>query len=148
VVIFCLQTGSHFLILHQAAITFTRENHRIGGIKMSQGDWLASHVKAWQIGLSPQQQEQFSQYYRLMMETNQVINLTTITAEHEVYVKHFYDSLTLAKAVQIDQIDSMIDVGTGAGFPGIPLKIVFPHVKEKWFYSILCKKELAFCKRS
>lgn len=75
--------------------------------------------------------EQFFSYYELLLEWNKVMNLTAITELEEVVLKHFADSLSLIKAVPNlgDQEFTMIDVGTGAGFPGIPLKIAFPNLK-------------------
>ena len=67
------------------------------------------------------------QFYHLMMEWNEKINLTAITEENEVILKHFIDSLTVLK--HINQTDKIIDVGTGAGFPGIPIAIMMPNVK-------------------
>ena len=67
-------------------------------------------------------------YYKMIIEYNSHTNLTRITEEKEVYLKHFYDSLTLYKAVKLDN-QSLLDVGTGAGFPGMVLKIVFPNLK-------------------
>lgn len=67
-------------------------------------------------------------YYHLLYEENQKYNLTTITEKKEVYLKHFYDSLTLVKAIKLDN-QSLLDVGTGAGFPGLVLKIIFPNLK-------------------
>ena len=64
-----------------------------------------------------------------MIEWNEKINLTRITEEKEVYLKHFYDSLTLNKVVNLKEVNTLCDVGTGAGFPGIVLKIVFPNLK-------------------
>lgn len=69
------------------------------------------------------------QFYHLMMEWNEKINLTRITEEEDVYLKHFYDSLTLNKVVDLKEKSTLCDVGTGAGFPGIVLKIVFPKLK-------------------
>lgn len=81
--------------------------------------------------LSEKQKEQFYQYYELLNEWNKVMNLTAITELDEVVTKHFVDSLLLLKVVP--DIDTTaykcIDVGTGAGFPGIPLKIAFPNLK-------------------
>ena len=81
--------------------------------------------------LSEQQKEQFYQYYEMLIEWNKVMNLTAITELDEVVTKHFMDSLLLVKV--IDDIKEKpyhcIDVGTGAGFPGIPLKIAFPNLK-------------------
>ena len=86
------------------------------------------------IELNEKQYEQFIGYYELLAEWNKVMNLTAITEYDEVIVKHFVDSLSLVKAVDInsegkDKAISVIDVGTGAGFPGIPLKIAFPDLK-------------------
>ncbi|MDP3878926.1 MAG: 16S rRNA (guanine(527)-N(7))-methyltransferase RsmG [Dehalococcoidales bacterium] len=80
--------------------------------------------------LSPNQLEQFRTYYRELTEWNRRINLTAITGYEEVQVKHFLDSLTVALAWQPGSGDNnMIDVGTGAGMPGLPLKILFPQIR-------------------
>ena len=81
--------------------------------------------------LSDHQMKQFFQYYRMLIETNKVMNLTAITELSDVVSKHFLDSLSLVKVVKdLSQKEySIIDVGTGAGFPGIPLKIAYPNLK-------------------
>ena len=84
------------------------------------------------IELSEKQIDQFIQYYEMLVEKNKVMNLTAITEFNEVIVKHFIDSLALVKVVNKDDLSkevSIIDIGTGAGFPGIPLKIAFPNIK-------------------
>ncbi len=72
--------------------------------------------------------EQFDQYYELLMEKNKVMNLTAITEEKDVIIKHFADSVSVLKAFYIDDDKRVIDIGTGAGFPSIPLKIMLPDV--------------------
>ncbi len=81
--------------------------------------------------LSDKQKEQFYQYYELLIEWNKVMNLTAITEMDEVVTKHFVDSLLLIKVIPDLDIKEYkcIDVGTGAGFPGIPLKIAFPNLE-------------------
>lgn len=90
---------------------------------------LAKGLKELNLELSDKQQNQFMDYFEMLIETNKVMNLTSITDEDEVMVKHFIDSLLIIKSVDLNKIESMIDVGTGAGFPGIPIKIMFPHIK-------------------
>ena len=86
-------------------------------------------LKKINIELSEEQISQLEQYYNLVIEKNKVMNLTGITNKKEFYLKHFYDSLTLNKIVNLKEIGSLCDIGSGAGFPGIVLKIAFPHLK-------------------
>ena len=81
------------------------------------------------IDIKNEKLNKLEKFYHLMIEWNKKINLTRITEEKEVYLKHFYDSLTLNKVVDLKKIKTLCDVGTGAGFPGIVLKIIFPDIK-------------------
>lgn len=81
------------------------------------------------IELSDEQLEQFLTYYEMLIEKNKVMNLTAITDFDEVLEKHFEDSLSLIQAVDLEKSQTVIDLGTGAGFPGIPLKIAFPNLQ-------------------
>ena len=86
-----------------------------------------THLKDKGIVLTQKQLSQFQKYYELLIEWNQKMNLTAITDKEEVYLKHFYDSLTIAFDFDFKD-QTIIDVGAGAGFPSIPLKIVYPDL--------------------
>lgn len=83
----------------------------------------------YNIILSSHQKEQFLKYYEILVEWNKVMNLTTITEFPDVLVKHFLDSVAICKFNLFQKNQSLIDVGTGAGFPGIPLKIIYPDLQ-------------------
>ena len=80
------------------------------------------------INLTTNELDKLEKYYNLLVEENKKYNLTSITNKEDVYLKHFYDSLTLNKITHLNN-QSLCDIGTGAGFPGIVLKIVFPNLK-------------------
>ena len=81
------------------------------------------------MNLTDKQKEQFNKYYEMLTDWNEKINLTAITDKDEVWLKHFEDSLSIDKIKDMDQTESVIDVGTGAGFPGLPIKIAYPNIK-------------------
>lgn len=92
-------------------------------------DEFINEVLKLGITLDDEKLDKLDKFYHLLISWNEKINLTTIVKEEEVYLKHFYDSLTLVKAVNLQDNLTLLDVGTGAGFPGIVLKIVFPNLK-------------------
>ncbi|MBQ8472865.1 MAG: 16S rRNA (guanine(527)-N(7))-methyltransferase RsmG [Bacilli bacterium] len=92
-------------------------------------DSFLEELKKLNIFITEDQLTKLDKFYQLLINWNEKINLTTITKEEDVYLKHFYDSLTLKKAIDLTKDITLLDVGTGAGFPGIVLKIVFPNLK-------------------
>lgn len=92
-------------------------------------DLLQNYIKNYKITLTENQYEQFQKYFELLAEWNKKMNLTAITDENGVALKHFADSLSLLNFVDIPQNSSLVDVGTGAGFPGVVLKIARPDIK-------------------
>ncbi len=99
---------------------------------------LINGIKAFGLDISDKQVMQFEKYYEILIEKNKVMNLTAITDYDEVMLKHFVDSLSIANVVMEDnnisemlsnENCSLLDLGTGAGFPGIPIKIMFPKLK-------------------
>lgn len=88
-----------------------------------------SSLKEKGVQLSDKQLSQFERYYELLVEWNEKMNLTAITEKEEVYLKHFYDSVTAGFYFDFNQTISVCDVGAGAGFPAIPLKIVYPDIQ-------------------
>ena len=90
---------------------------------------FSSILEQWQIPFSEKQQEQLTVYYEMLVEKNKVMNLTAITEFEDVLEKHFLDSIAAARYVDFTGELSVIDLGTGAGFPGMPLKIMFPNMK-------------------
>ena len=94
-------------------------------------------IKELGIELTNDQLIKLDKFYKLLVEWNEKINLTRITEERDVYLKHFYDSLTIAKVIDLSTKDTLCDVGTGAGFPGMVLKIVYPNLKITLVDSLL-----------
>ncbi len=90
---------------------------------------FVENVKKLGIEINDKQLKQLEKYYELLIEWNEKINLTGITKKEDVYLKHFYDSLTMQKIVNLYNVETLCDVGTGAGFPGLVLKIMFPNLK-------------------
>lgn len=94
---------------------------------MNKEDFINA-LKDLNINITDKQLSNLDIYYKMLIDYNNHTNLTRITEEKEVYLKHFYDSLTLVKAIELDN-QTLLDIGTGAGFPGLVLKIVFPNLK-------------------
>lgn len=86
-------------------------------------------LKELNIDISKEQLDKLEQYYQIVIEKNKVMNLTGITEKKDFYLKHFYDSLTINKIIDLNNIETLCDIGSGAGFPGIVIKILFPKIK-------------------
>lgn len=95
---------------------------------MEQDKLFLEGLKALDIELSKEQIAQFHKYYEMLVEKNKVMNLTAITEWNEVVLKHFVDSLSINQYFELND-QKVVDIGTGAGFPGIPLKIAFPNLE-------------------
>lgn len=94
-------------------------------------------VKKLGISLEENQKQILEEFYHILIEENKKINLTRITEKEDVFLKHFYDSLTIVKEIDLSKVNTLCDVGTGAGFPGIVLKIVYPNLKVTLIDSLL-----------
>ena len=94
---------------------------------MTEKEFLEA-LKELNIEVTNEKLNQLNRYYELLVEWNEKINLTAITEKKDVYLKHFYDSLTLTKIIDLSTVSTFADIGTGAGFPGIVIKIFFPDI--------------------
>ena len=95
---------------------------------MTQSKFI-EELKKINIELNSKQLNQLEKYYEMLVKYNEFMNLTGITEHDQVFLKHFYDSLTIIKAIDLNKKESLCDIGTGAGFPGLVLKICFPNLK-------------------
>lgn len=86
-------------------------------------------LKEININITDDQIMKFNRYYELLVEWNEKINLTAITKKEDIYLKHFYDSATISKIIDLNKYESLCDIGTGAGFPGLVIKILYPNLK-------------------
>lgn len=86
-------------------------------------------LKKLNIEITEDQLQKLNKFYELLVEWNEKINLTRITEKEDVYLKHFYDSLTITKVIDLTKVETLCDIGTGAGFPGVVLKIMYPNLK-------------------
>ncbi len=96
-----------------------------------------NYLNELNIEVNEEKLNKLEKFYELLIDWNNKINLTRIVEKEEVYLKHFYDSLTIVKEVDLNKVDTLCDVGTGAGFPGIVLKIFYPHLKITLVDSLL-----------
>lgn len=96
---------------------------------MERKDFIKAEIGKLGLEITDEQANQFLKYYEMLVEKNKVMNLTTITDFEDVVRKHFADSLSIAAHFDLSSVKTMIDVGTGAGFPGLPIKIVYPQIK-------------------
>ena len=96
-----------------------------------------NYLNELNIEINEEKLNKLEKFYELLIDWNNKINLTRIVEKEEVYLKHFYDSLTIVKEVDLNQVETLCDVGTGAGFPGIVLKIFYPHLKITLVDSLL-----------
>lgn len=94
---------------------------------MNQNKFI-EELKKLSIEISDDQLKQLEKYHELLVSWNEKMNLTGIVEKEAVFLKHFYDSLTIAKVIDLNKVDSLCDIGTGAGFPGLVLKIIFPKL--------------------
>ena len=94
-------------------------------------------VEALGLNVTEEKLEQLDTIYNTLVETNKTMNLTRITEKDDVYLKHFYDSLTLAKVYDLSKVNTLCDIGTGAGFPGLVLKIFYPNLEITLVDSLL-----------
>ena len=94
-------------------------------------------VEALGLNVTEEKLEQLDIIYNTLVETNKTMNLTRITEKDDVYLKHFYDSLTLAKVHDLSKVNTLCDIGTGAGFPGLVLKIFYPNLEITLVDSLL-----------
>lgn len=94
---------------------------------MTKDNFISEIIK---LGITPTDEElsKLDKYYELLVEWNKVMNLTGITLKKDVYLKHFYDSLTISKIINLNEYSTLCDIGTGAGFPGMVIKIFYPNL--------------------
>ena len=92
-------------------------------------DRFIKEVEKLGVEITEKKLEQLEKYYQLLIEYNKVMNLTGITEKDDVYLKHFYDSITIIKIIDLNHENNLCDLGSGAGFPGIVIKIFYPNLK-------------------
>ena len=95
---------------------------------MNQNKFI-EELKKLSIDITDEQIKQLDKYHELLVSWNEKMNLTGIVEKEAVYLKHFYDSLTICKIIDLNKVETLCDIGTGAGFPGLVLKILFPNLK-------------------
>ena len=93
---------------------------------MTENEFI-SYIEKLGIDCNDEKLNKLKKYYEMLVEYNKHMNLTGITEKSQVYLKHFYDSLTIMKVVDLKNYKSLCDIGTGAGFPGLVIKIFFQN---------------------